>query len=55
MNEEETKEYQERFSPEGEYIQYMMEHPEISSIECQWENCSGGEYCEKHSLLIKER
>lgn len=19
-------------------------------VECQWENCSGGRYCEKHSL-----
>lgn len=23
---------------------------ELESIECQWENCSGGRYCEKHSL-----
>jgi hypothetical protein len=24
----------------------------IKEKECQWENCSGGEYCEKHSLIF---
>jgi len=28
MNEEQQKEYEEHFSPEGERIQYLMEHPE---------------------------
>ena len=25
---------------------------ELESVDCQWENCSGGRYCEKHSLEI---
>ena len=28
MNEEQRKEYEEHYSPDGEKIQYMMEHPE---------------------------
>lgn len=28
MSETEEQEYQEHFSPDGEYIQYQMEHPE---------------------------
>lgn len=28
MNEEYQKEYEEHFSPDGERIQYLMEHPE---------------------------
>lgn len=31
MNEEQ-REYQEHYSPDGEYIEYLMEHPEINSM-----------------------
>jgi phage host-nuclease inhibitor protein Gam len=38
---EEQREYQEHYSPDGEYIEYLMEHPEINSMntkEQDWEN-----------------
>ena len=30
MNHDQQKEYEEHFSPDGEYIQYQMEHPEMN-------------------------
>jgi hypothetical protein len=33
MNNEEQKEYQEHFSPDGERLQYLMEHPEENESE----------------------
>lgn len=32
--------------------EYSIASPEEAQ-ECQWENCSGGQFCEKHSLEIK--
>lgn len=28
MSEEQEEEYQQHYSPDGEYIEYQMEHPE---------------------------
>lgn len=43
MNDEAQKEYQEHYSPDGEYIEYMMENPEmfedIPDPHCMCNNC----------------
>ena len=50
MNEEQQKEYQEHFSPDGERLQYLMEHPEEneseafdSSLKKTFDECCEGE------------
>lgn len=36
------------------YFQEKMHTEAVEELEvdCQWENCSGGRYCEKHSLEV---
>ena len=45
MNDEQQKEYQERVSPDGEHIKYLMENPEIN---CAEEVCKCGHPFSEH-------
>lgn len=43
----------EKRGAEGAYDEGFEEAREAFETECQWENCSGGRYCKKHSLENK--
>ena len=52
MNEEQKKEYEEHYSPDGERIEYLTEHPEENTcIRCNGNGCP---VCENIKWNIKD-